>query len=249
MQYEFGSGVMWAIPTLTLAGAAVTVPTPVPFGAMQDVSIDITSSVKELYGLKQFPLAVARGTAKVSGKAKAARITAAFFNQLFGETPASTSVKANYQESLTIANNSATVANNSTFTTDLGVIYGATGLPLTRAAAAAPGSYAVSAGGVYTFDPTDVANNAVLKASYAFTNNASPNQIITLNNQLLGTQPQFKLILNQNFQGKQLTLTLNRCVGTKLTIATKLEDFTIPEFDFSAMVDDSDVLGTISTAE
>ena len=249
MEYQFGSGVMWGIPTLTIAGAAVAVPTPVPFGAMQDVSIDISSSVKELFGLKQFPLAVARGTAKVNGKAKAARITAAFFNQLFGETPTQAGeVNVKYQESLTIAANNATVGNNATFGLDLGVIYAATGLPLARGAAAAAGIYSCN-NGVYSFDPADVANNAVLKASYTYTKNASPGQLITLNNQLLGNQPQFKIVLNQSFQGKNLTLTLNRCVGTKLTIATKLEDFTIPEFDFSAMVDDSDVLGTISTSE
>ena len=37
------------------------------------MSVDFSFSVKELYGQNQFPLAVARSAAKVTGKAKLAR--------------------------------------------------------------------------------------------------------------------------------------------------------------------------------
>ena len=58
--------------------------TPVPFGALQDVSMDISSSKKELYGQRQFPLAVARGTGKIDCKAKAASFSAMLFPPGFG---------------------------------------------------------------------------------------------------------------------------------------------------------------------
>ena len=57
-EYLFGSGSLYAVPKIDLAGAGVAVPTPVPFGALQDVSLDISFGQKELYGQKQFPLAV-----------------------------------------------------------------------------------------------------------------------------------------------------------------------------------------------
>jgi hypothetical protein len=247
MQYEFGSGVAWGIPTIGVNGAAVSAPTPVPFGVMQDISVDFAYSSKELYGLSQFPVAVGRGTAKVTGKAKVGRFQASLFNLLFGETPADGEVNAVRNESATVTGNTVTVANNATFQTDLGVIYGANGVPLTRGAVAANGIYAAPGNGVYNFGAGD--NNAAVKISYTYTKNAAPGKVITLNNQLLGTSIFFKLVLQQSFQGKILCLTLNRCISTKLGIATKLEDFSIPEIDFSAMVDDSDVLGTISLAE
>lgn len=252
-QYEFGSGTLWAVPTISLAGLDITAnPTPVPFGALQDVSIDMSGSVKELFGLKRFPLAVAAGTMKVTGKAKAARITAALFNQLFGATPAVGENKVNYQEAGICAANNVTVANNATWAVDLGVSY-ANGIALARGATPTGVGVYACANGVYNFNATDAtfANNAAnaMKISYAYSSNAAPGALTTIQNSLLGLSPFFKMVLNQTFQGKQLTLTLNRCVATKLTFATKLEDFMIPEFDFAASCDDSEILGTISTAE
>jgi hypothetical protein len=251
MAYEFGSGSLWAIPTITLAGVAVTNPTPVPFGALQDVTVDMSWTMKELFGQYQFPLAVARGTAKLTAKAKAAKITATLFNQVFGEsvtTPAENKVA--FQEAGTVPAASVyivTVTNNATWTTDLGVIYSATGLPLTRGATATGiGVYSVAAG-VYTFNSADA--NAVLKISYIYTTTVAPGTKFTINNQLLGLSPFFSMTLNQVYQGKQLTMTFNRCVASKLALATKLEDFNIPELDISMMADDANIVGTCSVYE
>jgi hypothetical protein len=247
MQTEFGSGVMWAVPTIDLAGNNVATPTPVPFGAMQDISLDISYTVKELYGLYQFPIDVARGTAKVTGKAKVARFQAQLFNQLFGETLTANEYKASYQEAGTVTANNITVTAAANFYLDLGVSYNSNGTPLTRGANAAAGVYVVGANGLYTFAAND-ANTAML-ISYLYTaNNAAGNSFV-LNNQLLGLSPFFQVVLNQNRRGKHFTTVLNRCIATKLSFATKLEDFNIPEFDFSAMADDSGVFGRFSIAE
>src|SRR5208283_697884 len=56
----FGSGVL--IGT-TSAG-------PLQFGTLQDVSVDFSFSLKSLMGQYQFPVAVARGAGKISGKEK-----------------------------------------------------------------------------------------------------------------------------------------------------------------------------------
>jgi hypothetical protein len=246
MQTAFGSGTMWAVPTINLAGNNVVNPTPVPFGAMQDVSIDISKTVKELYGLYQFPIDVAAGTAKISGKAKVARFQAQLFNQLFGETLGANEYRAAFEEAGNIAANNYTANQAANFYLDLGVQYQANGTPLTRAANAVLGSYVVGANGLYTFAANET---AAIKVSYLYTANNSTGNSFLMNNQLLGLSPFFQVVLNQVRRGKHMTLVLNRCVATKLSLGTKLEDFNIPEFDFSAMADDSGVVGRISLSE
>lgn len=247
MQTLFGSGTMWAVPTIDLAGNNIAVPTPIPFGAMQEATLDLSFSVKELYGLYQFPIDVARGTGKITGKAKMARFQAALFNQLFGETLTTNEMKVAYQESGNVANNIITVAAAANFSLDLGVWFAANGNPLTRGANAANGVYVVGANGLYTFAANQA--NTQMHISYAYTMaNANGNSFV-INNQLLGLSPFFKVVLNQNRRAKHMTLILNRCVATKLSHGSKLEDFNIPEFDFSAMADDSSVVGSWSLAE
>lgn len=248
MQTLFGSGVMWAVPMIDLAGNNVSNPTPIPFGAMQEVTVDFTFTKKELYGLKVFPLDVARGTGKIELKAKIARFQAALFNQLFGETLNANEMKVAYQESGNVSNNTITVIAAANFSIDLGVSFVSNGTALTRVANNATGNqYVVGTNGNYTFN---AANNTQMYISYAYNyNNSSSGSIFTINNQLLGLSPFFKVVLNQNRRAKHMTLILNRCVSTKISFGTKLEDFNVPDFECSAMADDSEVVGQFSLAE
>jgi hypothetical protein len=79
--YQFGSG--------NLYGLAGAVPVARKFGALQDVSVDISFNLKELYGQNQFPLTIARGQGKIEGKAKFANLNGGMVNDLFfGQTNA-----------------------------------------------------------------------------------------------------------------------------------------------------------------
>lgn len=244
-QYGFGSGVLFGTRTDTVNA------TPVQFGAVQDVSIDFQFSLKELHGQFQFPLAIARGAGKISGKAKMARISGRSFNDLFfGTTLASGQQATAFQEAAAVpaAPFQVTVANAASFIADLGVANAATGLPLLKVAAApATGQYSVNAGtGVYSFAAADTGMALLISYGYAI---AGSGQTMVIGNQLLGAQPQFQANFYETFQGKQLNLQLNACVSTKLTLASKLEDFTIPEIDFMAFADAAGNLGSISLAE
>ena len=84
--------------------------------------------------------------------------------------------------------------------------------------------------------------------SYSYTD-ASNGKVITVTNQLLGTSPQFLAVFTEVYRSKKMTIVLNACMSSKLTIATKLEDFTIPSFDFQAFADASDNIMTISLEE
>src|SRR6266478_2673194 len=56
---------------------------PDQFGILQDVQIEWDWQTKELWGQFQFPVDIARGQGKISGKAKFARIFGAIYGNLF----------------------------------------------------------------------------------------------------------------------------------------------------------------------
>jgi hypothetical protein len=243
--FGFGAGSLFGIDN------NASPPTPVKFGALQEVDVEFAFTTKELYSQYQFPLAVGRGKSKITGKAKTGQIRADVYGQLFfGLTPATGQIKTAVDEAgsipVTPGPYTVTVANSATWATDLGVFFGATGIPLTRVTSGpTTGQYSVSAG-VYTFAAAD--QGLAVTISYTYTA-AATGKTITLTNQLLGASPTFKVVLNNLYGAKDLTLTLNRCMSSKLSLPTKLEDFIISEFDFEAMADNSNTIGTLSTAE
>lgn len=242
MDFKFGSGVL--IGTRTDQAA----PTPRMFGILQEASVEFSFSNKQLMGQYQFPVAVARGAGKVSGKAKFANIDSAMFNDLFFQsTLASNERRVAVNEAGTPTTNTLTVANSATFLADLGVYNTVSGRYMTRVASApAAGQYSVSAG-VYTFAAADANPPVLVTYEYSFTTTVG--KTLTIQNQLLGINPTFSLVLAQNYNGRQLNLKLNACTSTKLALATKLEDFLVPDFDFEAYADGANVIGTLSFAE
>jgi hypothetical protein len=242
--YSFGSGI--------LLGTRTDIPnaTPVNFGLVQEVTIEETATIKELHGQYQRAIVEARGTIKTTGKAKVARISGlAFANLFYGVTPLPGQLATSFAEAGTVPSSSpytVTVANAAGFADDNGVVYLATGLPLTKVASApAAGQYSV-AGGVYTFNSAD-AGKAVL-TSYTYGLSGSGHKF-TVSNQLLGTTPTFQAQFYTTFQGQAVSLKLHNCTSSKLSFKTKLEDFVMPEFDFSCFADAAGNVMTWSFAE
>jgi hypothetical protein len=240
MQFSFGSGSLWGIDS----GAN---PTPGKFGILQDCGVDFAFSNKALTGSYQMPVAVARGTAKISWKAKFAQFSGRVFNSLFfGQTKATGSVLVAEDESGTITTNIVTVANSATWVDDLGVRYSATGLQFTRVASApAVGQYSVAAG-VYTFNAGE--NAVVVKIDYTYSA-AATGEKITIANVLLGVAPTFKSVFTQIYGGLRETLVLNANVAGKMGKASKTEDFAMPEFDADCFADAGNNIGTWSVGE
>lgn len=249
-QYSFGAGVLYG-KSLTNTPA-----TPVRFGALQDVSIDFQFNTKELYSSKQFPVAVGRGTGKIMGKANFGQFNAQAFNDLFFglSNPSTGSTRTEVEEAGTVTSNIVTVSHNGAgvFVSDQGVVLASDHSVYTRVTSAPVGQqYSCNeTTGVYTFNASQ--NAAAVLVSYTWADAANGKKI-TLTNQLLGASPQFSLVLTESFTRlattKKLTLTLNACMSSQLTIATKLEDFTIPAFSFQAYADDSDGIGSFSLEE
>src|ERR1700744_4204547 len=123
--FSFGSGVLLG-PRPDVANA-----TPVNFGLVQEVQLDLQFTAKELYGQFQFPVAIARGQGKATGKAKMAQISGLAFNNLFfGSALTGGQLATAFGETGTVPGSAAftiTVANSAAWQDDYGVVYAVTG--------------------------------------------------------------------------------------------------------------------------
>ena len=254
MQLAFGAGALWGNRT-DVTGSGIG---PDQFGILQDVQIDWDWQTKELWGQYQFPLDIARGQGKITGKAKFARIFGAIYGDLFfGQTPAAGQVTVSENEAATVpasAPYTVVVGNAATYGDDLGVYYATgtnAGSRFTRVTSpSAAGQYSVNlATGVYTFAAADA--GAALLVSYLYTTTSGKKLVIT--NQFMGYTPVFKAtfytVKTTGGVPAALSLVLNACTATKLSLPTKIDDYEIQEFDFSAFADATGTVGTWSSAE
>jgi len=253
MQLSFGAGALWGERTDT-TGSGIG---PRQFGVLQDIQIDFDWTSKELYGQYQFPVAIARGQGKITGKAKFARILGLLYSDIFFGTSAATGQFAVSQyEAATVPATTpftVTVANAATYNDDLGVYYAGTGKAFNRVTTpSAAVQYSVNfATGVYTFSAADA--NAALLISYTYNTTTSGSRI-TLGNPLMGTTPTWKATFYQAISpgsspAAPLALRLNACTSSKLSLPTKVDDWTIGELDFTAFADATGTIGTVSTVE
>jgi hypothetical protein len=244
--FGFGSGLVYGIRS-DIANS-----TPVRLGTMQDISIDISSDLKELYGQNQYAVAIARGKSKIDCKAKFATISGEVYNNLFfGGTLTTGSVSAAYQEAQTIPASSpytVTVTNGAHFAQDLGPRYAATGIPFTLVASSPTvGQYTVNATtGVYTFAAADEGVAVLIDYLYTVSTTGTT---VAAGNPLMGITPTFICEFAQEYNGLWLTVKLFQCISTKLTLATKIDDFVIPEFDFSAFANSAGQTIQITTSD
>lgn len=227
--YSFGTGNLYATP---VGGGD-----PLPLGALQDVSVDFTGDVKQLYGQNQFALDVARGKVKIEGKAKAGLIDLNLYNAFFfGQSVGVGETLAAFNEAATVPASSTytvTAANGASLKTNLGVYYATTGQKLSQVTAGseAAGKYSVSGVGVYTFAAAD-ASKAVL-LNYAYGSPSTGYNLVGAN-VLMGVLPTFQIVLANQFKGKSQTLTLYCCVSSKLSLPFKQDDYQVAEIDFMA---------------
>ena len=244
-QYAFGSGTLIAKRT-DIAGTP-----PCLFGTLDSVEIDFDRKIETLLGQYNVAVAAGGGEFKITGKAKYARLQAAQFNNLFlGQTlTANSMLEMTTGETGTIASGAVTVANSATFAEDYGVFYAASGTQLTPVTSSpAQGQYSV-AGGVYGFNTAD--NGASMLIYYSY--NAASGNKISLANQLAGPLPLFEVALKETFNyygtSKDLIVKLNACVSPKLSLPFSNQKFTVAEFDFQAIADASNNIGSISLSE
>lgn len=241
-QYVFGTGQLFATP---VGGGA-----PLRFGALQDVNVDFSGDIKQLFGQYQYALDVARGKTKIEWKASTGNVDVNAFNQIFfGQT-------VQTGEQLTQVINEAgavpamttytvTAAHGANFIMDLGVYLAATGLPLKQVASTpGAGEYTVSIAGVYTFNVAQASANVLLNYLWE---DAATGGSLAVSNQLMGNTPKFQLVLSQLYEGKTFTLLLYSNVADKLTLPLKQDDYLLADLSGQAFADAANRVARITT--
>lgn len=243
MQLGFGAGTIWGTPVADANGNAIANPTPVQFGVLQEVTLDVEFTNKELYGSLQFPVAIGRGQGKITGNAKTAQINGLIYaNLFFGNGAPNAGILGVYRDTTGAAipatpyQITPTPPSSGVFATDLGVV-DSNGNPMTAVATSpATGQYAVNAStGVYTFAAADTGKQVFINYRYTATSTTAMKQTVT--SQLMGYTPTFAIDFSMQYKGQQLNFHLYAAASNKLSLTTKLEDFLIPEFSFNAFAD------------
>jgi len=242
MHCVFGTGLL----VLTPAGGL-----PQRVGTLKDISLEISSSTKELKGDKMFAVDVARSGGKCSGKAKSGQISGGLIAAALGTTAATGSVIGVQDEVGTIPSSTAytvTVANPTNFQEDLGVVDLSTGAPMTRVASApAAGQYSVAtATGIYTFAVDDKGKQVAISYSYKST---TVGKTISLTNQAMGSGSTFSLVLFNTFRGKSMGVKCYAVTLPKLGLAFKNEDYAEKDIDFECFADAAGRVVDLYTAE
>lgn len=231
-RFSFGSGAVFGYSS---GGNQVSNPTPIQLGTVQDATVDIATTVKELKGRNQFPDDVAPADRKVTGKVKFAQNSAiAIGNLLEGVTPTAGRERLALNEAGTIPAATpwtVTVTNSTTFTQDLGVQYAATGLPLTKVTSGPIAGEYSEAAGVYTFAAADT--GAAVLISYTWSD-AATGTTVTVLNQLQGYGPVVSLYLAQPYSGDSKDMKVYAARVTKWTRDQKQGDYNVIEMDFEA---------------
>lgn len=228
-QFNFGVGQLFIVPP----GAN---PTPVNVGTLQEVSLDISRDIKEMYGANAFPEDAALGKGKVSGKAKTGRIQGNLISTLLAGSTSTTGQTASANNELSTIPATpyqVTTANAATWTQDGGVYDYTAGKWLSRVASApATGQYSVALG-VYTFAAADTNHQVGIYYSYTVATGTT----VALGNQLMGAITQFQLVVSNTYNGKSTGYKLFGVVFPKLSMAGKNDDYTVSDVEFQAFAD------------
>ena len=230
--YTFGAGELFAVQNDIDNGV------PIRIATLQDISIEDSGDQKELYGSGQYPIEIARGKRKLTGKAKFNEVNALAIAALhYGLNTSTGRLVAAVGEAGVVPSASAytlTAANAATFDADLGVYYTLSMQSLTRVTGTpAAGEYAESAG-VYTFAEADAGLPVGLCYTYTV---AGQGKTVTVTNPRMGDRPTFMITFQSQLDGKQVIIRLNRCVSSKFSFSAKLDDYASLELDFAAMDD------------
>ncbi len=247
----FGAGKLIAIPTFDALGAPISNAAPVVVGILQDVSVDISFEGKQLYGERQFPVAIGRGKGKIAWKAKSGDFSGGLLGSLLlGATPTKVRKAAVVDVAAVIPATPFTITadppDEGAFVADLGVSNGSTGAPLRRVGASpATGEYSVNpATGVYTFAAADTLKPVLYSYEYQIADDVS-SSLHTLTNNLMGYTPAFAALFYNQYQGKTNVMKLNNNVVGKLSLPFKNDDFTLTDIDADASADAANQVGYI----
>jgi hypothetical protein len=221
-----------------------TYPTSIYCGGLQEMSIDFAGTIKGFKGAYVFDIAQMRTGVKVTGKAKYGAFNIAAYASILGGTVATgTRLLIQAESTGTISGATYTAANPTGFE-DKGVL-NAAGVQLTRVAPGSPATlqYAVTAGGVYTFNADMTGTVGTIRYTYTVVTGKT----LTISNQLMGAVSNTYILdyYSTSDSGGVLGFRFNKVVIPKLTLPMKNEDFTVQDIDLEFYPDTANTLGNI----
>jgi hypothetical protein len=77
----------------------------------------------------------------------------------------------------------------------------------------------------------------------------TPGVTLEIDNELMGWGPVFQAVFRASFRGQETNIVLNACIAGKLSLQSKVDDFTVPEIDFSAFQDQNGKIGFIYSTQ
>ena len=252
-QYNFGIGALIGKRTDVLNTP------PAFFGTITDVSVDFERKIEFLVGQYNLPVAAGGADLKITGKSKSARFQANTLVNVFAGTNVASTTPGQMLQMANSENHTiplstpftVTVTNSAGWTEDLGAFYSSGGVQLLpETSGPSLGQYEAAAG-VYTFNSADA--GAGVNIYYGYTISVSGASQVSLTNALMGPVPTFEVFLKESFNyfgvNKDIVIKLNACVSPKLSWPFANSKFSMQEFDFQAIVDSSNNLGTVSVTE
>lgn len=237
-QYTFGAGRLFITPQ----GADSVAYGATEVAALQGVTVDFGFTPKTLHAGPSWSIQGARAKGGVRCKAQWARFTAHAWDALLAGTAGEAgSTRTAVDEPHVISGGAAAVTHAAGYSGDLGVVQAVTGEPYRRVAAAPAGrQYVADDAGGYTFDAAQDGQAVLI----SYTHEAATGRRIMLRGQAPGHTPRFSAVLTGTFNGQSHTLTLPECVAGGIGWRAGLDGWTLPEFPFEAVADQSGLVGT-----
>jgi hypothetical protein len=219
-------------------------------GVLQDLSLNVDFDPKLLYGQNSIAISAAIANGKIEGKSKFAEFDANVIRDLSlarldsGSVTKTLVVSEDMQNTVPGTPFEIAVAS---LTSDLGVFSVTTGewLKAVTGAPAAATEYQVTTGlsGKYTFHSGAAA--AVVKLNYV-KSHSTENGATQLVNSAMSAPLYFKMVAHRKFDNQAATVVLNKCFSPKLNLLSIKDDYSMPEFDFSAIDDPVNGIGIFS---
>lgn len=245
------------------ASLNTTMPTPIRFTVVQDMSLTMKRDVKMLYGENQLAEDLSSATLDITGKVTTGGSSARVVSDLFfGANITSPGTMQSDKEVQTVSASDASpdpsniTAAHVPFVMDLGVVDVATGVRMVQVAngeEVAGESYSlVGSTGKYHFADEDAGTQKEI--SYLYTESGSAGYKMSLANVKQGRVGGFTAALVfpwQNVAGveEQDVFTLTSCLATDYEMTTKSGDYGKPPFGFSVACDSTGSLGSAAFAE
>lgn len=212
----------------------------VEVGVLKDVSVDFSSTQKELRGNRTYAIAIATSGQKISGKATSGVFSGKLIASIIGGTAAAGSKRVQSDSKTAAASVTVTPPSSGVWYKDLGV-EDANGVPMKyNAVTPSIGEYKVAAG-VYTFN---AGQTGTLAITYSYTL-ASTGNTLAINNGIQAAPTTYEIHLDENYGGQNFGLRLFACVVPKVSFGAKAEDFTETAVEFEAVSTATNTVGEL----